>query len=324
MYSRATNIAVVLLILTAAFTTPSAAQNEYLALVTEVNGKIEVASSGRSEFKPAVWGMQLFAGDRVRTTDGSEVSILFANNNLVTLGPNSAMTISDGPGAARTKSVKSIEDDLYGTLADLRMKDDGEGRGRAIAGLRAGAGTALLQPLTPRKTKLNTTRPSFAWTAREEFDGYHVKLYDADGLVWSKYTEANRLNYPGDEAALAFGSSYFWQVEGETLLGMETSDKVGFSVLSEEAIVEVASQETTFKNLLNADDRSTSYALALGVYYIREGLLDAAIESFSQIAERHPDAVLPREILGRLYSEIGLEEQSVAEFNHALSMTEEN
>ena len=321
MSSRATLIAAALLVLSAALTTSSAAQKDYLALITDVDGKIEVAPSGRSEFKPAMWGMQLFAGDRVRTTDGSEVSILFANNNLVTLGPNSAMTISEGPGSTRSAAVKSIKDDLYGTLADLRLQDEGTGRGRAIAGLRAGADDPALQPLTPRNTKLNTTRPDFRWSADQEFDGYTVKLYDADGLVWSRYAESSLLDYPEDEAPLTFGSSYFWQVEGETLLGAETSEKVGFSVLSEELSSEVAEQELTFKNLLNADDRSASYALALGVYYIREGLLDAAIASFSQIAERHPDAVLPHEILGRLYNEIGLEDLAVAELHRAVSLS---
>ena len=325
MYSRATHLAGILLVISATVAVPCAAQKDYLALITDVGGTIEVAPAGRSEFAPAVWGMQLFAGDRIRTKEGSEVSILFANNNLVTLGPNSAMTIAEGPGSTRAEGVKSIEGDLYGTLADLRLQGEGEGagRGRAIAGLRTGADDTPLLPLAPRNTKLNTTRPHFEWTAFQEFDGYTVKLYDSNGLVWSRHTESYRLDYPEDEAPLAFGASYFWQVEGETLLGAETSGKVGFSVLSREMSIEVAEQESTFKNLLDADDRSTSYALALGVYYIREGLLDAAIASFTQIADRHPDAVLPHEILGRLYNEIGLQDLAVAELHRAVSLSED-
>lgn len=306
-----------------ALAVPAHAQTEYLALITDLNGTALVAEGDRSEFEPAVWGMQLFAGDRVKTEDGSDVSILFANNNLIVLGPNSAMTISAGPGADGTTAVKSIEQDLYGTLASLKGESSSKSRGRALAGLRSGGAGAELRLVSPRNTKLKDPRPTFVWHSEKEYETYVLRLYDASGLVWSREVETNRLNYPEDEAPLVSGHAYFWDVEGQALLDTEESEKVGFTLLSDDEIARIAAQESAFESILE-DEKGTNYHFAVGAFYAREGLVESAIASFEEIAERHPTSALPHEILGRLYEEVGLQDHALAAHDRAVALRQEN
>ena len=297
------------------------AQTEYLALITDLKGKALVATANSAEFKPAVWGTQLFAGDRVKVENDSRVSILFSNNSMIELEANSAFTISAGPGAAAHNSSKSLEEDLYGTFANLKNRKTSE---RALAGLRAGGSDAPTTLISPRNTKVKALRPAFVWQPQKKYDSYVVRLYDAGGLVWSRHAKDTRLDYPEDEAPLVPGRSYFWDVEGLLLLDAEASEKVGFSVLSEADLARIAKWESAFELSLASDENSTNYQFAVGAYYAREGLVESAIASFEKISERHPQAALPHEILGRLYEEIGLEHRAVAELEKASELRQKN
>ena len=73
-----------------------------------------VKKAEREEFKKALWGMQLFQGDKLQTFEDSEVSCLFSNNNLIALGSNSTITISKGPLSPK-KAPKSIRKYGHGT-----------------------------------------------------------------------------------------------------------------------------------------------------------------------------------------------------------------
>ncbi len=298
------------IVLTALLLTPwlsARAQSEYLALITDLSGGAMVARAGQSDFQPAVWGMQLFAGDRVKTETGGAVSILFSNNSLIVLGENSAMTVSGGPGTAHAAS-RTIEQDLYGTIAGLRSGET-PSRGRALAGLRAGDAESPVQLLSPRNTKLMDARPTFRWKAEKEYDYYSVRLYDASGLVWTSEVEGTQLDYPKDEPSLIPGTAYFWDVEGHELLGSDVSAKTGFTLVTEEEAKWIADQEASFASVFEG---GTDFQFAVGTIYSREGLMDAAIASFEAIAERHPTAALPQEILANLYAEVGLMDRAEA------------
>lgn len=321
MFNRIPRAAAVIA-LTACLAAPSAAQTDYRALITDLSGSILVARADHADYTSAIWGMQLFAGDRVKTERGSKVSLLFSDNSLIELGANSALTISEGPGAVAHSSARSLEEDLYGTLASLKQRSNAHGR--ALAGLRAGESDSPTTLISPRNTKVKELRPSFAWQPEKEYDGFVIKLYDASGLVWSRQAETNRLDYPEDEASLVPGRSYFWEVEGQSLLDAESSEKAGFSVLSEEELARVAERESAIELSLAGEENSTNYQFAVGAFYAREGLVESAIASFEEIAERHPHAVLPHEILGRLYEEIGLEDLAVAELEEAVALGRQN
>lgn len=282
-----------------------------------------VAKGEASSYRSAVWGMQLSPGDRVKTLDASEVSILFPNNNLIVLGANGALTVSSGPGSDNPQSSRTVDGNLYAAVADLTLRRTNRGV-NAIAGLRSDARESTIELVTPRNTKLKTDRPTFRWEAKKSFDVFRVTVYDENGVAWRRETAGDHLVYPDDEAPLNPNASYFWEVEGEALIETEASAKVSFSTLSAEALNQIASQEEEIAQMVSADETGSNYLFVAGAYYVREGLFDSAISSFRRIAEQHPDSALPHEILGTIYNRIGLKDQAIQHLQHAVALSRQD
>lgn len=288
------------------------------ALITELAGAVQIVRAETGSTVDAVWGTQLYSGDQVETLDGATASILFTNNNLITLGANSAMAIAGGPGAdAPSQGVRRVEADLIAGVDDLTVRREGDDLA-ALGGLRAGGRQAALEPLSPRNTLIKTTQPSFAWHAAEPFEAYEVKVFNSDGVVWRGTVTEPSATYPADAPALEPGTAYFWQVEGDDLLNPVASQAVPFEVLSADRLAAVEAREASIRATFGDAADGSDYRYVLGAYYAKEGLLDAAIVSFLQIAERHPESPLAQEILGKLYEDVGLKDQAIGSLRRSL------
>lgn len=294
------------LVLAIAVAGPASAQQEYVAIITELQGTAEVAPAHAPQYERAVWGMHLFEGDRVRTQIDSKISLLFANSNLIELGPNSSLSISGGNRT--TPSSPSIAgalgQDLADAVAALTLRRKSDGGLAALGDLRSGGPNSPVVAIAPRNTLVGSVRPAFAWQAQQDFEGYVVKLFDGSGLVWRRESEGNRLEYPADEAPLNPGSQYFWQVQGRALLDVEASERVGFRTLDDESRAMIVEREAGLRR--SFDPTGSNFEFLMGAFYAKEGLAGAAIASFEEIAARHPDAIFPRELLATLYDEVGL------------------
>jgi len=297
---------------------------QYLALITDITGEALVKKAQRAGFEKALWGMQLYEGDKIKTLESSGVSLLFSNNNFITLGPNSTLTISKGPTSLKNSPelIRNAGTELFADFSNLTLRRTREGEIGALAGLRLGGPELVIELLSPRDTKIKTTRPSFMWSSKKEFDKFKVKLFDSSGLVWARETSVTRLDYPEDETPLAYGKSYFWQVESEGHLESFKSPSVGFNILSEEELQQVASEEKRVQDMFKDDLNSSNYHSLLGAYYGKLGLREEAIAKFEMIAKLHAEAPLPHEILGKLYSDIGLKDKAIAELQKALELSQ--
>lgn len=318
---------VTLLCVAGAMNPAMAQEPPHLALITDLNGAVVVTRAANGVEQQAVWGTQLFQGDRVETREAAAVSVLFSNNNLITLGANSSVTISAGPGqappAAESTPVKTVGPGLLADVSDLTLRREG-GNLAALGGLRAGDDAAQIDLLAPRNTVVKTRQPTFVWHADSDVDRAVVKVFDENGLVWSKEATEGRLDYPADVAPLKAGTAYFWQVETEDLLDTVTSPSVSFRVLTEEALQDVTAQEAAIRRMFEDDLNSSNYHYVLGAYYAKHGLLDAAIDAFSQIVVQHPDAALPQQILGKLYQDVGLKDQAIAALQRSIELSQKN
>lgn len=297
---------------------------QYLALITDIKKEVMVKRAQRGDFEKALWGMQLYQGDRIKTLEGSEVSILFSNNNLITLGPNSSLTISEGRVSPEEspKPIRNVNTGLLAELSSLTLRQTSKGEIGALAGLRYGGAEHEIELISPRNSKIKTTRPSFNWKCKREFDKFIVKLYDSNGLIWQRTLSETEMVYPEDENPLEYGQSYFWHVEGEGLLESFKSKSIGFTVLSREELQRVQTQENKVKDMFKDDLNSSNFHFILGAYYDNKGLLQDAIAKFEMIADLNADAPFPHEILGRLYSNIGLKDQAIAELQMAIKLSQ--
>ena len=294
-----------------------------LAVITEINGDVLFKKANKSEFVKTFWGAQLYQGDQVKTSKESGVSLLFSNGNLINLGSNSMITISikSSSGNETKKSVKNIGSELIADFSTLTLRRDDKGEIGALVGLRTVYIDRQVVLISPYNTLINTNLPSFSWFSKKSFDNFNVKLYNNNGLLWSKEISENKMEYPGDEEELEYGESYFWHVEGEDLIDTYKSVNQGFSILSQEKSIEVGSQEKRIKDLFRENPNSCSYHLLLGSYYIKKGLLEDAIKEFKMISEINADAPLPHEILGKLYNDIGKKDMAIAELQKALLLS---
>lgn len=295
-----------------------------LGVITGLSGNVMVKQVDKTEFVKTLWGTQLFNGDQIKTTSNSEVTLTLSNSNIIKLGSNSMITISDEKDytSVAGANVKKIASATMISLSDLTLKRDDRKESGALAGLRTGdTDTEQKIELTaPYNSLLKTKRPSFSWTSKKPYENFIVNLYSSKGLLWSKKVTGNLLNYPVDERELEFGGSYFWNVEGEELISTQKSASLQFSLLSAEKSKEVESQEAIIMNTFADETDGSSLHSILGAYYLNQGLLQDAILEFQTIAKMNSEAPLPHEILGSLYTDVGNKDKAIEELQKALSL----
>lgn len=320
---RSAKIMVLLSALLAWLTLSASGQSsQYLAIITEINGNAFLKKAGKEVFEKVFWGTQLFKGDQLKTAEETMLKLLYANNTILSLGPNRTLSIS-GDESANAEAVTEVRKISSGTIVDLgtltanreNTKDVG-----ALAFLRSDDGDLSIALTSPANTLIKTDRPDFSWQSAESFDSYRVNLYNSEGLVWSKRVTENELPYPEDENGLQYGETYFWNVEGEELIDSERSANHRFSLLSSEMTREVEAQEKLIRGSFNDDTESSSLHLLLGAYYMDQGLLLDAIDEFETISIIHADSPLPHEILGSLYTDVGNKDRAIEELQKALEL----
>ncbi len=308
-----------LLTLFALLAIPVASARQSAALVTDISGDVRVARASGGASQAATWGMQLNVGDRVTSASGARASLLYsATNSIVTVASGATHEVgsaADGAGASRPAGAPRIA-----AVSELTLARAGAGEVSALGGLRAGEREQAIVNLTPRQTRIRQGRPTFAWMASEEFEGYRVRLYDAAGReVWTGAATGSERVYPDDAPALVAGSQYVWNVEGETMLDAVSSQLTPFEVLSDEEETIVAEGLGGISDAMAGAADETTRDYLLGAFYVDHGLLFDAVDAFSRIARRHPDAALVHEILGNLYYDLGLKDEAVAALKRALA-----
>jgi len=290
----------------------------YKAIITELNGSVQVKKSTQSVMKTAVWGMHLQTGDQIKTEYDAEVTILFASNNMITLGSNSSMTITDHSiSGTKTTTVKTLDPDLSADLSILSYKDKDDGEIVMLAGLRSGVNEKI-ELVSPRNTKLKTRQPSFRWRTTGQYEKFKISVFNENGRLWTKETPDQFLNYPEDEATLEYNRSYFWYVEGENLLDSDKTDNFSFSIIDEDKSKFLSERE---KQLTSQFEGSNFYFL-IGNIYEKENLYEDALTVFRKISESHPTAPLPHRILGKIYQRIGLKDRAIEEMETAVELTQ--
>ena len=325
MHSKKVLIMLFQVLFLSALESVSGQTSKCLAVITEISGDVSISKAGRTESEKAFWGAQLFQGDQISTKEKSVVSLLMANSSLIKLESNSKMTIS-----AKESSVAVVAGNLpepmtaamiSGFSSLISRKEAKEEKG-SLAGLRSFSTMGQSIRLTsPYNTLIKTNRPSFSWNTNNPYDYFTVNLYNSSGLVWSKKSNVNTMEFPENEKELEYGESYFWNVDGEKLIGVDKSPNQRFSVLPLEKVSEAEALETSIRNnFMNQSECSTLHSV-LGAYFMNEGLLQDAVNEFHIISEMNPEAPLPHELLGSIYSDMGDKDKAISELQKALELS---
>lgn len=292
-----------------------------LAVVSDVSGTVLLKKANENEARRVVFGMQLAEGDQLNTEKKGSVAMLFSNGNLISLGPDRSITVSETEMG--DQAVK-VNEGLAGGFSDLAMRQDQSGDMGVLIKLRNDETSQELIPGSPCNTRISTNKPDLSWESFKKADEFKVRLYNSNGLVWEKETTEKHLIFPENEAGLAYGESYFWNVEGLDLIDSFKSQNQKFTILSEVTINEVEMEEKKLNGIFQEDPNSSSLHSLLGTYYAKAGLYEDAIREFELVRDANPESTLPHEILGGLYSTVGKKDMAIAELQKALSLEKEN
>jgi hypothetical protein len=298
-------------------------QTQYMALITAKTGNVLMKKAGKTEFTKTDWGTQLFKGDQVKTEGNAEVSLTFSDGTIIRLAPGRVFEVSGSnpTSPAVSGSVKKATTSMMASMSALNTKRENSKDVGALAGLRSMGIEEPIELISPFNTLIKTNRPTFTWIPKKQYDKFVVNLYNSKGLVWSNRVSQNSLKFPEGEKGLEQGETYFWNVEGEDLLDNKKSASYKFSVLSLQKSREVEDQEAMIRKTFDNDSDSSSLHSFLGAFYINQGLLQDAINEFEIISGMNPDAPLPHEILGSLYSDVGNKEKAIEELQKALALS---
>lgn len=291
-----------------------------LAVISDVHGDVFLMKAQNNNLLRAVFGMQLIQGDQVKTEEKASASMLFSNGNLISLGSNSSITIS---GSQSDEDTRNIGPGLASNFSDLALRQDNRGEMGVLIDLRSVETAQQIVPLSPCNTMIPTKKPRLSWISKKPADEFVVRLYNSQGMVWEKRTEDTHLDYPDDESELTFGESYFWNVEGVDLINSFRSLNQKFTVLSEDKVKEKELEEKKLYGLFSDDPENSSLRSLLGAYYAKSGLYEDAIHEFEKVRDANPEATLPHEILGGLYSDVGKKDLAIAELQKALMLEKE-
>lgn len=297
--------------------------SQCIALITGTEGTVMLKKAGRTESIKALWGTQLFQGDQLKTSGASSVSVTYLNSGIVTFPENNVITITKTELSTTEKpgKVKTVSSAMMVNMSAITARHDEKKDAGALVGLRAASIEEPIELTSPYNTLIRTNRPTFEWVPNKPYDKYIVNLYNSNGLVWSKKVTGSPLKFPDTEKELEFGETYFWNVEGEDLLDNKKSSSYKFSVLPVDKSKEVLVQEALIRNTFDNDADSCSLHSFLGAYYINQGLLQDAIDEFRIVSGMNPEAPLPHEILGSLYSDVGNKDKAIEELQKALVLS---
>ncbi len=314
-------------VLVAFFTLPfSAAAQNRVALLTDINGTVEVSRAGSQTFAPAEWGTQLFEGDRIRTAENARTALLFANGNMLSLEGNASMTVSASSIASPALSgpVRELDGELLAVASDVMLHRAGEGEIAVLGGLRNAPSSEALQAVYPVNTLIARVAPTFSWTAVDGFDVYTVKVQSAGSTVWSGTTDEAQLAYPASAPALQPGVTYYWQVEAEDMLDIVSSPLYSFEIADEETAASVEANQTRIRTMFDGQTDSSEFWYVLGTYYAGQDLLGDAVLAFNRIAAQHPQSASVHRILGGLYSQTGQKDAAIHALQKAVTLSQKD
>lgn len=304
----------------------SATAQNRVALLTDINGTVEVARAGSQSFAPAEWGTQLFEGDRIRTAENARTALLFSNGNMLSLEGNASMTVSASSIASPALSgpVRELDGELLAVASDVMLHRAGEGEIAVLGGLRNAPSGEALNAVYPVNTLIASTAPTFSWGAVEGFDVYTVKVQSAGSTVWSGTTDEAEIAYPASAPTLEPGVTYYWQVEAEDMLDIVSSPLYSFEIADAATAASVDANQSRIQSMFDGQSGSSEYWYVLGTYYAGQDLLGDAVLAFNRIAEQHPQSASVHRILGGLYNQTGQKDAAIQALQKAVSLSQKD
>ena len=147
---------------------------------------------------------------------------------------------------------------------------------------------------SPLSVVVAEERPSLRWQALSGAESYTVSIFDEDFNQITVSSPLSRTTWVVNKQ-LRPGRIYFWQVKAsrsgaEVLAPVAPAKRAQFKVLEKDKLRDLT---------LLRQQRPVSH-LALGVTYLKFGLLDDAEKEFQQLLKTNPDSAVVKKLLRRV------------------------
>ena len=285
-----------------------------LAVLISCDGEVTVLRKGG--VVKGAFGLPLEAGDEIRTGAQAQAEILFDNGNYVSLGAGSAMQVKGSKHEA-TSSTKPMGDNGFEVAQNFLKLKSPEGTS-SIAALRSGRKEAELHALSPQRTRVLSTRPTFVWEFGSPEEELQITIYGENGILWRHtLVGVSQLTYPDAAPPLTPGATYSWTVE--------TTDPLRVPPLrSNAAFFEVITVEEQSKLGVALEKIGDGAASAQSQHVMRASvffaynLLDDAVKETEQALALAPENTTLQSILARLYAESGRTDRAAETYGRIL------
>ena len=208
-----------------------------LAIISSVNGSVEVFKGGSGPSVPAQISMSLFPGDVVKTGDESKASILFSDGRITKIPPKGSLALDVPKGESSSLVSKLLsrikifgkggEDEVLGVAATTREKFDRD-----------------FSILFPRNCSVADLSPVFTWQEVQGVEGpFEISIMGSSGVLPKFSTSQLSLNLKEEGKELKPDSVYILKVSVNTTAG----------VFSDECFIQTSSEKTMkdYKGLKN-------------------------------------------------------------------------
>ena len=285
------------------------------ALLLSCAGDVSVHRSDGTSVKGS-YGLQLYAGDEVRTGTGGAAEVHFENGTWIKLGSGSSLEVK--AGASKKTEEPAEKSGSFESISNFLKLRDAEGVS-TLAALRSGGRRPEIRLESPCQTRVRGDHPVFAWSATDSTAELRLKIYDDRGIRWQRDIKgAHTVQYPSDGEPLVPGTTYSWT--------LETTDPLRFPPLRTQAAffdVMPPDEEQKLENAIKGINRSSipsesAYRIVLASIYFDHRLLDEAISQTAVALAADPDNGALHAILARLYAETGRSEEAMSEYNRLI------
>lgn len=266
----------------------------------EPRGKLKVKQKGAAKLADATEGMEVRRG------------------YLLVLDPEAKATVVCNDGKPHEliagRQGCPCADQAHGIMYD----------GSIIPGTRGPDTSNSRFPVavSPRKTLLLNTRPTFCWIPAVGSDAsvtYKISVYkEPMKEIWARKDIAKaELPYPDKEPPLTPGETYIVVISSSNSDSVEPQRDIGFTVMTASETKSVRDEEAKIQGLKKIPDLQKRFILA-NLYATKE-LHAEAIEILEELSKTLKEPAVLR-MLGDLYTAIGLNREAEKRYLDVLSL----
>jgi len=274
-----------LLALAASWPAVGSAADASLAMVTDVQGTVVLATASKHPRLSLL--QELPRGARLHLEAGASASVVFLDSGQefqlsgpsdVELGASSPRALKGAAPRASSAAAPSA-----GPHVDPRKVN------QAAIVMRGFDTPKRLLLLSPVGTTVLESAPEFRWHAADESASFRFELLDAGGKrVYSSAARGGELQLPAS-VALAPGARYTWLLTSEGSTGTPYSKAGDFIVAS----AELRTQAAKFRP---SEDASVSSRVLYAAWLEQNGLRESARPYWQKISQERKDDARVKEL----------------------------